>query len=78
METAQDKAYEALYYSLWELAQRYSEFTQFRVIGKSHDERLIPMLEIGILHFLCGRIFGYGWKNVGHACTGSCRILQNI
>ena len=47
METAQDKAYEALYYSLWELAQRYSEFTQFRVIGKSHDERLIPMLEIG-------------------------------
>lgn len=47
METAQDKAYEALYYSLWELAQRYSEFTQFRDNGKSHDERLLPMLEIG-------------------------------
>ena len=47
MKTAQDKTYEALYYSLWELAQRYSGFTQFRVIGKSHDERMIPMLEIG-------------------------------
>lgn len=47
MKTAEDKTYEALYYSLWELSQRYNSFTQFRVIGKSHDERMIPMLEIG-------------------------------
>ena len=35
MKTAQEKTYEELYYSLWELAQRYSGFTQFRVIGKA-------------------------------------------
>lgn len=39
--------YEKLYYSLWEISQRYRNFTQFRVIGKSHDERMIPMLEAG-------------------------------
>lgn len=39
--------YEKMYYALWETAQRYSQFTQFRVIGKSHDERMIPMLELG-------------------------------
>lgn len=39
--------YEKIYYSLWETAQRYGSFTQFRVIGKSHDDRMIPMLEIG-------------------------------
>ena len=47
MDTVQDKTYEAIYYSLWEAARRYSGFTQFRVIGKSHDDRMIPMLEIG-------------------------------
>ena len=46
MDTVQDKTYEAIYYSLWEAARRYSSFTQFRVIGKSHDDRMIPMLEI--------------------------------
>ena len=46
MEKASD-TYEKLYYSLWELAGRYSSFIQFRVIGSSHDERMIPMLEIG-------------------------------
>ena len=46
MEKASD-TYEKLYYSLWELAGRYSNFIQFRVIGSSHDERMIPMLEIG-------------------------------
>lgn len=40
-------AYEKIYYTLWETAQRYSSFCQFRVIGNSHDERMIPMLEIG-------------------------------
>ena len=39
--------YEAIYYSLWEMAQRYGEIAQFRVIGKSHDDRMIPMLELG-------------------------------
>lgn len=40
-------SYEELYYSLWETARRYNAFCQFRVIGNSHDERMIPMLEIG-------------------------------
>ena len=39
--------YEKIYYSLWEISKRYHSFVQFRVIGKSHDDRLIPMLEIG-------------------------------
>ncbi len=39
--------YEKIYYTLWEIGQRYSGFTQFRVIGKSHDDRMIPMLEMG-------------------------------
>ena len=39
--------YEKAYCSLWELAQRYHTFTEFRVIGESHDARMIPMLEIG-------------------------------
>lgn len=43
----QTYTYEHLYYSLWEIAQRYRSFIQFRVIGKSHDDRMIPMIEIG-------------------------------
>lgn len=39
--------YEKIYFSLWEAAQRYGNFAQFRVIGKSHDDRMLPMLEIG-------------------------------
>lgn len=39
--------YEQIYYTLWEISQRYRTLTQFRVIGNSHDERMIPMLEIG-------------------------------
>lgn len=39
--------YEKIYFSLWELGQRYGNFTSFRVMGKSHDERMIPLLEIG-------------------------------
>lgn len=39
--------YEKLYYMLWELAGRYSCFCQFRAAGNSHDDRLIPMLEVG-------------------------------
>lgn len=41
------ETYEKIYYSLWELAGRYKDFVQFRVIGSSHDDRMIPMLEIG-------------------------------
>ena len=36
-------SFENIYYSLWEIAGRYSSFCQFRVIGNSHDERMIPM-----------------------------------
>lgn len=39
--------YDEIYMELWELSQRYLSFTAFRVIGNSHDERMIPMLEIG-------------------------------
>lgn len=39
--------YEKIYYALWETSQRYSRFCQFRVIGQSHDDRMIPMLELG-------------------------------
>ncbi len=46
-KTEEDITYEKIYYTLWELAQRYTGFCQFRVIGKSHDDRMIPMLEIG-------------------------------
>lgn len=47
MTATESVSYEKIYYSLWEAARRYSSFTQFRVIGSSHDERMIPMLEIG-------------------------------
>lgn len=50
MVTTENAAYEKLYYSLWETAQRYKDFTQFRVIGQSHDDRMIPMLEAGEGH----------------------------
>lgn len=43
----EDYTYEKLYFSLWEIGQRYGAFARFRVIGKSHDDRMIPMLEIG-------------------------------
>lgn len=39
--------YEDLYYEMWEMSQRYRQIAQFRIIGKSHDERMIPMIELG-------------------------------
>lgn len=39
--------YENIYYEMWEIAGRYAEIAQFRVIGKSHDDRMIPMVQIG-------------------------------
>lgn len=47
MVTEETYTYEKLYFALWEISQRYRNFTQFRVIGKSHDDRMIPMLEAG-------------------------------
>ena len=39
--------YEDRYYEMWEMSQRYRQIAQFRIIGKSHDERMIPMIELG-------------------------------
>ena len=68
MDTVQDKTYEAIYYSLWEAARRYSSFTQFRVIGKTGR----------CLYFLCGRFFRNGWTDDGQAYQDGTGALQNI
>ena len=50
--------YEKIYFDMWETARRYSELIQFRVIGKSHDDRMIPHGGNGAgrrLYFLCFR-----------------------
>ena len=39
--------YENIYYEMWEIAGRYTEIAQFQVIGKSHDDRMIPMVQLG-------------------------------
>ena len=39
--------YENIYYEMWETAGRYTEVAQFQVIGKSHDDRMIPMVQLG-------------------------------
>lgn len=39
--------YENIYYEMWEITGRYTEIAQFQVIGKSHDDRMIPMVQIG-------------------------------
>ncbi len=46
MSTEQMGTYEKIYFALWELGQRYGNFVQFRVIGRSHDDRMIPMLRL--------------------------------
>ena len=38
--------YENIYYEMWEVAGRYTEIAQFRVIGKSHDDRMFPVLQV--------------------------------
>lgn len=58
MET---KNYEGIYYNMWEMAARYGQFVSFRVIGSSHDERMIPMMEIGegdSVLFCLGGLYG--------------------
>lgn len=47
MAAEQSGTYEKLYFAMWEMGQRYGEFVQFRVIGRSHDDRMIPMIEVG-------------------------------
>ena len=51
-------SYEQLYLSLWELSCRFSDLVRFRVIGRSHDGRFIPMIEAGTgetgLYGVCG------------------------
>ena len=49
MAAEQSGTYEKLYYTMWEIGQRYGEFAQFRVIGRSHDDRMIPMLKFRLL-----------------------------
>ncbi|MDO5336320.1 MAG: M14 family zinc carboxypeptidase [Eubacteriales bacterium] len=46
---ALDKSYgyEQIYNCLYELGERYGSFTEFRLLGMSHDGRKIPMLQIG-------------------------------
>lgn len=54
--------YEKIYFDMWETARRYSELIQFRVIGKSHDDRMIPMVEMGQGEdciFCVSGIYGY-------------------
>ena len=45
--------YENIYYEMWEIAGRYTEIAQFQVIGKSHDDRMIPMVQIGNAERIC-------------------------
>lgn len=67
MDEINVSAYESIYCRLRELSQRYRDFTRFRMIGQSHDERVIPMLEIGkgrdVLLCTAG-IYGREKKNV--------------
>ncbi|MFQ8689262.1 MAG: M14 family zinc carboxypeptidase [Blautia sp.] len=66
MEGIKVNTYESVYYQLRELGSRYSDFARFRMIGQSHDERMIPMLEIGRGEeslFCTAGIYGREWKN---------------
>lgn len=47
IQTDANCTYEKIYYELWETAERYREIAEFHVIGKSHDDRMIPMLRLG-------------------------------
>lgn len=44
----QSYTYEELLRNLQELGETYDDFTVYREIGKSHDERPIPMLRLGL------------------------------
>lgn len=65
--------YEEIYYNLWEIAQRYSSFTTFRIIGNSHDQRMIPMLEIGRGQFCIFCISGIQGQD-----TGASKYLSRL
>ena len=78
MDMIQEKTYESIYYQLWELSQRYKTFTQFRVIGKSHDDRMIPMLEIGTGDTCIFCVAGFSGVDVGQANRGDNGTLQEL
>ena len=46
-EPKEYSAYEELYTEMEELERKYSECVITRVVGQSHDDRLIPMIRIG-------------------------------
>ena len=58
--------YENIYYEMWEIAGRYTEIAQFQVIGKSHDDRMIPMVQIG----------KGGHQQANHESQGCCRYQK--
>lgn len=41
-------SYQDIFTSIHQLSQTYSDFVICRIIGQSHDERLIPMIRIGM------------------------------
>ena len=47
MIRTEECSYENIYFGMWEAARRYRELILFRIIGKSHDDRMIPMIEMG-------------------------------
>lgn len=47
LQTDTNCTYEKIYYEMWETAERYKEIAEFQVIGKSHDDRMIPMVRLG-------------------------------
>ena len=62
------------------MASRYSSFCQFRVIGNSHDDRMIPMLEIGTGAQLIFCVAGIdGTRHFARASSkNGGRILQGL
>ena len=76
MSTERMGTYEKIYFALWELGQRYGNFVQFRVIGRSHDDRMIPMLEIGYLYYLSERSGKRRQKSPGISFVHCKRLLQ--
>lgn len=73
--------YEDLYYEMWEISQRYSQIAQFRVIGKSHDERMIPMVELGKrdkLYFLSFRAYRTGQADTDVSDPDDAGICQSL
>ena len=59
----------------------YSQITQFRVIGKSHDERMIPMVELGkgnTCIFCTFRTYRSGQTDTGLPDPDAAGIRQSL